>query len=219
MKYSEFIEQHKRSFWKSAEGKVVGSKRLAKALASSMGIPVPKTYDLPANSFFKPDRLWGGQKCQSIIDPADWILEERIEHKYDYRAFVIAGQVRMIQVDTAEQGEGKFIITGQSYYRWPDWVRLNADKDLNTGSVKELEIETPPAQIDQIVSYAEKFGPMFALPIRVDFMTDVSGRVVFNELCATPGFIVNRRVTDEVDEWLGSFITQSDAESPAAPAS
>lgn len=204
MKYSEHLEQYKRTFWRTCEGRVAVSKHLSKALAQNLGIPTPKTYELPANSFFKPDRNWGGRGCQEILDPANHILEERIDHLFDFKVFVIGGKVRMIQVDTAEQGDGKYTITGQSYYRWPDWSQLDADKNLTES--KAISVDAPPANIGTVVRYAEMFGPLFSLPIRVDFMIDRMGQVYFNELCATPGLIVSGRVTDEADEWLGSFI-------------
>lgn len=204
MKYSEHLEQHKRPFWLTCEGSVAVSKHLAKALAASMGIPVPKTYELPPNSFFKPDRKWGGRGCQEVINPADYILEERIDHQFDFKVFVIGNKVRMIQVDTAEQGDGKYVITGQSYYRWPDWTSVDADKNLKPDTA--IVLDAPPECINQIIRYAERFGPLFSLPMRVDFMVSKSGEVYFNELCATPGLIVSGRVTDEVDAWLGSFI-------------
>lgn len=207
MKYSEYLEQHKRKFWSTCEGKVAVSKHLCKTMAQALKIPVPKTYELPANSFFKPDRKWGGKGCQEILDPSDFILEERIEHDYDYRAFVVGGKVRLFQVDASKQGEGCYLITGQSYYRWSDWVKLDADTTLHGNPVRSISVDKPSElQVDKMVEYAERLGSQFSLPMRVDFMIDPSGKVYFNELCATPGLIVNNRVTEEVDEWLGSFI-------------
>jgi len=206
MKYSEYLQQNRGTFWSSPQAKYINSKRAGKSLAIELGIPVPRTFPmLPDNVMIKPDNGHSGKLCRSFLKAEDWICEERIVHDHEFRLFVFGRKVVMLQIDkSSEQPDGVKII-GQSYYKYPVWERLDIDSNLRKIPSLNIDVE-PPICLPTMVDHSLRLAERFTLPLRVDWFVNPEGKPVFNEMCVTPGLVVAGRITEAGDTWLGSFL-------------
>ena len=68
-RYSDFLKTETGPFWKSHQAEWILSKRAGKRVARRLGLPVPRTYKLPAAALLKPDRDCGGRPRQSDRRP------------------------------------------------------------------------------------------------------------------------------------------------------
>lgn len=197
MKYSEYIATHRDNFWKSDAAKYINDKREGKKLARKLGLECPKDY---LNVVVKPTNSYGGRGVQMLPECENLMCEEYIPHNFDFRLYTFWDKCPFVQIDKSYQSDSRTIIHDYSYWEIDNWNRIYIDK---TEKNREVHMDKP-VYFDIMLQKALEFTKYFSLPVRVDFFA-LDDKFIFNEFCVTPGLVVTNRITNEADEWLGSF--------------
>lgn len=105
----------------------------------------------------------------------EYIQDEIRDIPLDFKFFVFAGEVKIIQVDV-----DRFSGHKQRFYT-PGWESI----EVKRGRPLADDIGRPP-QLSEMISIAETLGEELDF-VRVDLYNPVDGRIVFGELTMAPG--------------------------------
>lgn len=118
---------------------------------------------------------------------------------HDYKAFVFDGRPVIMLVCT-----GRFGSIRHTYYRLPDWVRL----DISDDNAPPGPAVAPPPELPLLIDAATRLGQDWDF-IRVD-MYARDGQVWLGELTPTPAAARTRIIPESFDRWLGDQWTLPD---------
>lgn len=181
---------------------LIADKKLNKEMVQSLGVPVPKYYNLPHDVVIKPKSSHSSMNVNIFNDYKKWIMEELLVDEdggnviRDFRWYFFGEKAKMIQISRENDG-----IKYEYYYSWPDWKLLNID-DVRPS----FDVEKPKC-IELMHDYAQKIASQFNTPIRVDMYAALNGPV-FGELCVTAGLVMGNRINEDGDKLLGSWLKE-----------
>lgn len=204
MKYSEYLAKHREDFLKSDLGKTAESKRRSRELAATLNVPCPETSPVPSDMILASDNHGEDKRCHCMDGNEDRILEEYIRHDTAYGIFVFNNKVVMVRIETSQPASDAERKTTSSYRSYPEWKPVNIDGNASTDNDVQAD---KPACMDEMETYARRISWSFDVPIRVDFFIK-DERPILNALCAIPQITDTDELTDEADDWLGSFLTK-----------
>jgi hypothetical protein len=141
-------------------------------------------------SRFHREWAYSDQPHRLIVEPM--LTDERGNVPADYKAYVIGGKIRFIQVDRDRFGNH----TRNLYSR--DWNLLDARLTLQNHAV-----DLRPARLDELVSVAERLAQGFEF-LRVDFYVSANWLYV-GELTNYPGAGFERFIPASYSIELGKY--------------
>lgn len=133
---------------------------------------------------------WAYSKARPLL-LAEELLGEPGSPPADYKFFVFSGNVAAVQVDVDRH------TSHQRRIYLPDWSPL----EVSSGNYPLAPLETPPINLQEMLSIAEAIGQPFDF-MRVDLYS-IDGETVFGEVTPYAGSGLDRFIPASFDAELG----------------
>ena len=180
----------------------IADKNKGKELVESLGVPAPRTFELPFDAVIKPKRSHSAKNIFIFDEHEKWVAEELLRDEdggeliRDFRWYFFGDQARMVHVSRVGTDPKT-----SGYYTWPDWKGVEIDSKRPW-----LECEAPTC-VKEMHDYAQRIARQFPVPIRVDMYATTRGPV-FGELCVSPGLVVGKRLTEAGNDMLSGWLAE-----------